>query len=112
MTKMDERQNSEVKDGSTFEALLSYLLQEKRVMKYMENDVRGCNTSSAIQINQATTKMNAQEINESVDEFETISYTEPSTSDVKQICLQIQTMDGWMVDDLFVLSAEYAGGRH
>ena len=37
---MDNQGNTSKIGGSAFQALLSYLLQEKRVMEYLENDVR------------------------------------------------------------------------
>ena len=104
VTRMDRRQSSETNENSIFEALLSYLQQEKKVIEYMDNDVRGCHVSNAKQINQST-KMNERTI---IDMNErTIPDSEDATSfnvdlnprdgnvvqnDLQQLCNHIQTM--------------------
>ena len=110
VTRMDRRQSSETNENSIFEALLSYLQQEKRVIEYMDNDVRGCHASNAKQINQST-KMNERTI---IDMNErTIPDSEDATSfnvdlnprdgnvvqnDLQQLCNHIQTMTERMGD--------------
>ena len=40
VTKMDQRENHDAyNNGSIFRMLLAFLLQEKRVIEYMENDI-------------------------------------------------------------------------
>ena len=104
VTRMDRRQHSEAKDGSIFEELLSYLLEEKRVIEYMDNDIRGCNVSNAKQINQTTTKMNERTINDIEDATRCHVDSLPSDinmaqNTVKQLCSHIKTMTERM-DDL------------
>ena len=52
VTRMDQIQTSESRYSSTFETLLSYLLQEKIVIEFMDSDVRGSTSSHVKQLNQ------------------------------------------------------------
>ncbi|XP_043208351.1 uncharacterized protein LOC122373955 isoform X4 [Amphibalanus amphitrite] len=91
VTKMDNQGNTSKIGDSTFQALLSYLLQEKRVMEYMENDVRQTSNVSRRQVNQT---INSAEANSS-DQTTTNDATE---NDMKKIYNQIQNMAERMED--------------
>ena len=95
VTKMDNEGNSSTIGHSTFQRLLSYLLQQKRVMEYMENDVRLNSIFNRRHINQT---VNSAEVNSSNCDY-TNTNTNANTNtkdttenDVAKMYHQIQSM--------------------
>ena len=95
VTRMNRRENNESNDGSLFRTLLSYLLQEKRVIEYMENDVRGHGASSTRQSFQA---VHSAEMNTSHNANFDMNPNDMTPKDFSRLCSHIQNMTERMED--------------
>ena len=85
VTKLDRREDCDSGEGSKFQSLLSYLLQERRVMDYMDSDIRG--HSNIRKVNQVRKQIEVANDNSSI-----ICSNEPNEMDVMQVYNHIQNI--------------------
>ncbi|XP_043233392.1 uncharacterized protein LOC122387342 [Amphibalanus amphitrite] len=92
VTKMEELKNSSTNCDSTFRTLLSYLIQEKRVIEYMDDDVRTYTGTNSKYVNSAINSLQVNPSDSISADTNPDTTTDASQTDVVKICNQIQNM--------------------